>query len=168
MKTLTIIRHADALPSGGFSDDFNRKLSARGRSEAELISNFYCKVYSIIPDRMEVSTAVRTRETAGYFLKLWGKRFNEVHYNQDIYNAPADVLIDIIHSWNDSVEHAMIIGHNPAALSLVNHFIDDRPLMNFPPASLAVMRSESKWNEWKSCCATLEIYTEPRKLILTG
>lgn len=168
MKTLTIMRHADAESAKYGEKDIHRKLSEKGHSEVKLLTGFYSKVYAETPDRLEVSPARRTLETAEYFRKIWGVSYRGYQVNENIYEASVSQLLDIIHGWDDSIQRGMIVGHNPSLLSLINLLIDHRPLHNLPPAGLAILQSDAEWEDWKSCSASLRIFTSPEKLSLQG
>src|SRR5699024_2464340 len=108
----------------------------------ELLSSFLKHTLNKRIDHMEVSPASRTRSTASYFIKELLVDEKVVMYNDDIYEAAFIDLMEIVNAWNEQINTAILIGHNPSVHSLANHLMDYRPLISFPPGSIVVLNSE--------------------------
>lgn len=120
MKTLILMRHAKAVRDHEAPSDRQRRLTGRGRREAEaagkaLVAN------RLRPDFALISSAARTRETAAIALAdvaPLDARVDETLYlaaPQRIWDAAIAVEADTV----------IVIGHNPGMAELVAHLIDD-------------------------------------------
>lgn len=109
MKTLVLIRHSKAEPLG--EDDHARALTPRGQSDATAV-NRWLKEERLVPDRVIVSTARRTRETwalAGVVPPV---------YDERIYEATAQDLRTVITETSPAVDILALVGHNPGIQDL--------------------------------------------------
>ena len=109
VKTLVLIRHSKAEPLG--EDDHARSLSPRGQSDATAV-NRWLKEERIVPDRVIVSTARRTRETwalAGVIPPV---------YDERVYEASVRDLRTLIAETEPSLETLVLVGHNPSIQDL--------------------------------------------------
>lgn len=115
MKRLTLVRHghAEARAEGG---DFYRALSTRGRSE---ITRTAAAIGTRLPapDSMLASDAQRTRETA-QLLQEHLKSITVVETSKALYHASSSTLLEIIQGTPKSVEHLLLVGHNPGLSEL--------------------------------------------------
>jgi phosphohistidine phosphatase len=119
-KRLTLVRHANAEHESDVRD-FERPLSKKGHGEAnEMARRFHER--GLVPDRILVSSAVRTRETADIFAKVSGVAPRLLQAEDALYLAEGDQIITMIRGVGPRVMHLMVIGHNPgisaAAISL--------------------------------------------------
>ncbi len=112
MKTLILIRHAQAEHSQpGLSDKF-RPLSEKGHEEAEKVSKNLSKIYNEA-DIIMSSDAVRTQQTAAYFQKYFQLKESDILWNPDIYQASEDDLRYLVQSIENIHNTVVLIGHNP-------------------------------------------------------
>lgn len=121
----------------------------------------YKELFPFIPDKIVVSPAVRTRQTAGYFLDLWEDSQVVLNYERTIYEASYGNLLSIVHSWDDGYDNAIMIGHNPGTLELANLLADNRPLLKLPTCSIIVLQAIKPWKDWGSCVAERTHYLYP-------
>ena len=62
MRRLMILRHAKAERAAPGGRDHDRALNERGREDARKIGDYMAR-HGLLPDRVVVSPAIRTRET---------------------------------------------------------------------------------------------------------
>lgn len=118
MPTLVLVRHAAAESHA--SDDRSRRLVPAGRAEAVALGDWF-RVSGLAPDLVLVSTALRARET-------WdacgvGGR---VEPRDDLYDASADQLREVVAETGDDVGTLVLVGHNPG-MSRFAWELDDSP-----------------------------------------
>jgi phosphohistidine phosphatase len=123
MKTLYLLRHADAEPAKYYDDDRDRELSSTGERDARRLGRFLSATDQL-PDQFLTSTAVRARQTAEV-LPVGGDWQVEVPLRpcHDLYRAqPADVL-DEIQATEDEVQAILLVGHEPTWSTTVSQLV---------------------------------------------
>lgn len=115
MKRLTLVRHghAEARAEGG---DFYRALSVQGRAEI-LRAGTTLSARIPAPDSMLASEAQRTRETA-QLLHEHLKSVAVIETSKALYHASSSTLLEVIGSTPKSVQHLLLVGHNPGLSEL--------------------------------------------------
>lgn len=164
MKRLTIIRHAQAVKNTSTGNDFRRPLDKWGKRDADLMAEVVSDKLPLIPDRIEVSPAKRTKLTAKYFIDEWNNSEDALTYNSSIYEGSETDLLRIIHGWKDDLRHCVLIGHNPGLTSLANHLAAERPLLNIPSCGVVSLTAENPWKEWKSNCCKRDFFLTPEQM----
>lgn len=152
MKTLLLLRHAQALPaeSGG---DIERKLSPKGLSDALTLGQSL-SLKNIQPDQIYCSTATRTRQTCEKVLEGLDASVH-TEFTKIIYTASVGDLFHLIQNTSNDISTLMIVGHNPTiyelavklssqgAETVMNHLS-----LGYPPASLSVIESAvQSWSD---------------------
>jgi phosphohistidine phosphatase len=137
MRTLYLLRHAEAAPSSG--DDLGRPLTANGRIEAETVGRWF-QSRKIAPALTIHSPALRVRETFAGLKKIMpGLAGREL---PELYNAPPGQLYEAIKG--AEAEPLLLIAHNPGIHALAvfltgggeQSVLSDLTL-GFAPATLA-------------------------------
>lgn len=140
MKTapslLYVMRHGEATETGG--RDHERPLTEKGRRDSQ---NMGRKIMSgfTVPDRMVVSSARRTRQTAACLVLT---PTPEMIVSEKLYNGDEQIYLDEI-CWQ-SPASVLVIGHNPSVHQLLYRICKPaRPAAlapaPFPAAALAVV-----------------------------
>jgi len=122
MKQLVIIRHAKTEVAGISQSDFDRRLTERGKRNAEEVGQFML-VNEISPDLILVSPAKRTQSTAKRILRALEKKNVQVKNVTGIYEASLQSLLYLLAEVPSKVECVCIIGHNPALQELAEWFL---------------------------------------------
>lgn len=168
MKRLTILRHAKSSWDTPVAD-FDRPLNARGRKAAVMVGE-ELKRRGAKFDCVLASPAKRVRETLDQLSHGYGAPL-DVHFDERIYLASADNLLDLVRGITDDVGSALIVGHNPGlhrlALLLtrddggLRHRIAD----NLPTAAVAgVELGATRWSEVEPGSGELSELILPRDL----
>ncbi len=120
MRRLMLLRHAKTERAEPGARDRDRKLTKRGRADAETIGAYMAR-HGLVPDLTLVSPATRAQET----WKLVAAAFAKAPKSADedrIYNAGADKLLALIGE-SGRERSLLLIGHNPGfhdlAVSLI-------------------------------------------------
>mgnify|MGYP000221098002 CR=1 FL=1 len=116
MKTLYILRHAQKDESNPEQYDYDIPLSKKGEEDSKLLAE-KLKEKNIIPDLIVSSPAVRARQTAQTIADTITYR-KSVVYNEVIYQAFLNEIIESITYTFDTVDSLMIVGHNPSLTAL--------------------------------------------------
>lgn len=120
MKNLYILRHAQKDESKQYEFDYDVELTQAGLEDANKIGQ-KLKELNFRPDLLGSSPAIRARQTAEIVAKQIGYR-KSIMYNEVIYQAFLNELIESITYTFDSIDTLMIIGHNPSLTALALTF----------------------------------------------
>jgi phosphohistidine phosphatase len=154
MKTLIFVRHGEAGHDA--ESDFKRGLTPSGKSQAEKVAMLLL-THQLIPSAVLCSSAVRTRETCEIICKILKIDANEVQTFTKFYSKGFETYIDEIIALDNSIDNAMIVGHNPAISQLVNYFCKDEIIHMKPGTMVAILFDFEDWNL---------IFTTSSKIIL--
>ena len=137
MRELILLRHAHAEPAGPGMSDPDRALSMEGLAEAEAAGRWLA-ARGLVPDRVLVSPARRTRETLERVLAAVG--YADTRTEPRIYEATPGTLVALADEHRDA-GRLMLVGHNPglehlAALMSTGQSGDFRGM---PPAGIVVL-----------------------------
>lgn len=149
MKTLYLLRHAEAVPHVS-GEDITRYLTPEGVKQAQDIAP-YIKGVSLAL----CSTARRTKmtlENIKIASKTAGTKISKTKYKARLYNAPAADILGIIQQ--TEADNILVIAHNPGIHDLARRLAGDGPLcmldqLNkfYHPATLSVL--ECPIDAWK-------------------
>lgn len=124
MKTLYIVRHSKAVKDFDIPD-FDRTLVDQGRDDAYQVA---CRLreQGVAPSVFISSPAARAMETAKIFSVVFKYPAKKIRVRKALYDQ-IDVLlyIDIVHELADTVNAAVIFGHNPSLTDFVKCLADD-------------------------------------------
>lgn len=162
MKTLLLMRHAKSSWKDENLSDFDRPLNGRGRKAAEAIGR-YIKKQGIVPDLVLSSPAVRARETTS-IVSTTARLRADLRYDERIYEADPERLIEVISQIEESVGSALLVGHNPAIEELLGQIVGCSQHM--PTGAFAKIRlgGVDKWSKFSEAKATLDMMVKPKDL----
>jgi phosphohistidine phosphatase len=110
VKTLVLLRHGKAQaesPDG----DHARELNKRGRRQAAAMGSYIGREIGI-PDAIITSDATRAESTAEIAAEAMGY-VGDLTIVPQIYQADVNTLLAVVRSILDTVETALVVGHNP-------------------------------------------------------
>jgi phosphohistidine phosphatase len=144
MDRLILLRHGDAEPGSESGDDFDRRLSERGRAESAHVAETLCDL-GLAPDLVVASAAARTRETWATLSQSFPQA--QVRFEDALYLAEPEQIRDVVRACSALGTTVLVVGHNPGlqelALALMieggaaGHAIE-RIRGRFPTAGAAV------------------------------
>jgi phosphohistidine phosphatase len=166
---LMLLRHAKAEKAEYGMRDRDRRLIARGRNDAARIAA-YLMQHALLPDRVLVSSAQRTRETWECMAPALSTA-PPVEYENSLYENGSKTILNAIKAADRSASVLMVIGHNPglydtARLLLTGeaHVLDE----GLPTAGLAVIDfAGNDWRKLATSSGRLEAFVTPRLLAST-
>ncbi len=133
MKTLYMARHAKSSWKHDVIDH-QRPLKGRGRRDGVLVSEYVAKNHKA-PQKMISSDAVRALSTANYFKKAFQVDNADFSTDHSLYDFSGQNVMEVIKNLDNSLECAMIVGHNHAFTSIANmlgnEYIDNLPTCGF-------------------------------------
>jgi phosphohistidine phosphatase len=169
MKTLTLLRHAKSGWDDPVARDFDRPLNPRGRRAARTVAR-EMKVLGLSFDRVLASPARRVIETIEEVEQAFGPLAAD--FDQRIYLAPTDTLLEIARSQDDSVGGLLLVGHNPGLENLAllltgggRTGLRGEVEVKYPTATLAEIELPAeRWADVTERTGTLTRFIRPRDL----
>ena len=170
MRRLFLVRHAKAELSSVGRDDYARKLTERGRSDARRVAQALA-ARRFLPDVLIHSGAARAKQTAEIFAAEWrGKVALEV--DAHLYDASLTTLLDRTRALRDAHKRVGLVGHNPGLGELATALTgsDAEPeaqhlTAKYPTGAVAVLDfSIERWKEVGRNSGKLALYLTPAEL----
>lgn len=139
VKTLYLLRHAEASPADGGISDYDRSLTPHGEDQAQKVAD-YIRDKELTFDFVMCSSAIRTQETLEPIREYLNT--TQVDLNPQYYNITEEQLLPYLQITPDSVQRLLYVGHNPgiafSALRLIPQETSHDFIQNgYPPAGLA-------------------------------
>jgi phosphohistidine phosphatase len=167
---LMLLRHAKSEKGAPGMPDRARALNARGRKDAPELGA-YLVHHALLPDRVIVSSARRTRETWER-LALAFATPPAVAYDDRLYNAHPERILEVIMATDRAAHTLLVIGHNPglhevAGLLIASGDVAARERLNegLPTSGLAVIDfAGGDWRALRPHGGRLERFVTPRSL----
>lgn len=152
MRRLMLLRHAMAEPADGFAD-FDRPLTARGRSAAQAIASWIAQ-NGMTPDLALISPARRAIETWEIVAASLADS-PLVRHDRMLYGASDKILLAAIGKAAERRQNILIVGHNPGLEQLANGLARSgnepdlqRLRIGLPAGALAVIGfAASRWKQ---------------------
>lgn len=108
---LMLLRHAKAEKGEVGMRDRDRRLNGRGRKDAAQIAAYMMR-QNLVPDRVLVSVALRTRETWEHMIAEFSTS-PPVAFQERLYDAAPEDITAVIQAEGQSATALLVIGHNP-------------------------------------------------------
>jgi len=170
MLNLYLLRHAKSSRTGIFAGDFDRPLSARGRSAAQLMAR-HMAARRLSPELVLCSPARRTRETLDAMSKDLLKGA-QILFEKELYGGTASDYLALVEQHGRTAGAVLLIGHNPAAEELASLLVGSgeavaRAAMaeKFPAGALAHIAFDlADWSKLTPGLGRLVSFTRPRDL----
>lgn len=125
MFKLMLMRHAKS-DWNSHSADIDRPLNSRGRKDAEHMGS-HLNERGLVPDRMVISQARRTLETAELLLTSLPVAEENITVDKELYLADRDTLCEIIELYAIENQRLLILAHNPGMDELVSYLASTAP-----------------------------------------
>jgi len=168
MKILYLLRHAKSDWADPARGDFDRPLNARGRKAAQAMGR-ELRHRGLAADRILASPAARVVETLEGVAEGYGGRM-AVDYDQSLYLAPAETLLDFIRAADDAHGRLLVVGHNPGMEQLAlllsrGGALRDRVAAKYPTGALArIGLPAAHWRDVERGSGRLDLFLRPRDL----
>ena len=172
MRRLMLLRHAKTERAGPGARDRDRKLTKRGRTDAETIGTYMAR-HGLAPDLALVSPATRAQETWELVAAAFAKSPQSSN-EEDIYNAGAHKLLALIGEAGRE-RSLLLVGHNPgfhdlAVALIASGDVAARERVNekLPTAGLVII--DLAFDDWAMLhphSGRLERFVSPRLIAAT-
>jgi phosphohistidine phosphatase len=166
LKSITLLRHAKAVPFEDGIDDHARPLNARGRAAASAIGQ---ERSLLLPELVLCSGARRTRETWDLIRQSWTTP-PPAEITDALYLVEAPALMAMLMDLPPKFRSVWIIGHNPGLHDLARQFARRAPAtpagaaleQHFPTAARATFAVDAdRWAALAEAPCRLTAYVIP-------
>lgn len=152
MKSLTLVRHAQADTVRTQVADRERPLSNQGKKDIARMATHMGSA-NVRPSLILSSSAVRTWETARLVAAELGYPIEFLQREASLYLADTFQLLDIITAQDDGFNHLMIIGHNPGLSDLAKLLVPG-VIDGLPTSGWVTIQLDTKTWGLANCCAS--------------
>jgi phosphohistidine phosphatase len=137
MKSLLLLRHAEAVPQTPEVQEVQRELTEFGKAQCETLGKFL-KDRAYAPDRIECSGAIRAEQTAELIARAAGFSTSVESYKH-LYLASAEDLLTQAAKQNDAVGQLLLVAHAPGVGELASTLVTEQvdAALLWEPATLA-------------------------------
>ena len=161
MKTLYLLRHAEAVWNNAHTIDFDRSLSARGLANAASLNAFLIDL-GVRFDKVLCSAAERTRQTQELVLQNV-EIGAPTEFLDSLYYASDEVIIDRIKDQSNGLSTLLIIGHNPAMHHAFEQ-LSGTEIAGYPTCTLSSLTVVGDWRNIQCQASTVEYFLSPTRL----
>ncbi len=144
MKTLYLVRHANAPSNNSQITDHERPLDLLGEQDASGMGHRLQEL-TPLPTYIISSSAVRAKTTASILAEAINYPVQDLIIDERLYEAESDDVLTIIHELENEVQSAMLIGHNPTFTYLINTLAGSQ-ISSVPTCGMATLRFPT--NTW--------------------
>ena len=154
MKTLLLIRHAEAGWGDFGQNDMERTLTSRGLMQADDMAK-RLKEKQLVPDRVCSSTAIRAEMTAQRLFE-----HHAIQWDKSLYLAEPDMMLQQIKAADDDVQTLAIVAHNPGISALADA-LSSESVHGMAPCTVAVLPWDvQQWSDIKQGAGELSAYLQ--------
>jgi phosphohistidine phosphatase len=164
---LWLFRHAKSDWDTNTSDR-ERPLSKRGRKDSIRMGQWMSE-NRLIPDRIISSPAERAFQTCEFLQQGFQGEINVPVWDERLYLADSDTLLEVMMEQGDNVEKLMIVGHNPGLDDLLRYLCNgDLPLTSkgklMTTSTLAIIELSDTWTDINSAGNHLVQISRPKEI----
>ena len=167
-RDLFIVRHAKSDWSQAITKDFDRPLNKRGEKDAPLIAHWLDN-QNHKPQIIISSPAQRAKQTANVIVNQLKIPQQNIFFDNRLYLASTETLIDVLSNLETDIAAAMLIGHNPGLENLIIHlcgnplpYEHDAKLLT--TANVVQLRFNSSWKALRPKQGNLVNFIRPEDL----
>ena len=166
MKTLYLVRHAKSSWKSLELADAERPLNKRGKRDAPFMAKLL-RTMGVKLDVLMASPAARAVTTATIFAEKIKYPEKKILLKNELYEGDDEALVRMIQETDDSFQHVMLVGHNPALTTVVNTLCDAE-IENIPTCGVVCVEFDiTTWREVNERHGKL-IFFEYPKLYFTN
>ncbi len=165
MKALTLLRHGKSDWHTAAATDHERPISRRGRRSADAVGRFLRRV-DLVPDAVVTSTAVRARTTSERAAEAgaWGC---PILRSPELYNSHPEAVLDALKGQDDTHQHLLLTGHEPAWSQVASQLIDGGNLGMVTATLVHIELPIVRWSQIQWGRAKL-LWMLPPRLLMAG
>lgn len=162
MKNLIIIRHAKSSWDYPELADIDRPLNKRGK-KAVIMMGGRLAARDIIPDIMVSSPAKRAAATARRFAEALNVSPDKIIKTPLLYHGGMQEIVSWLQKLDDSINTAIIFGHNPTWTDLTN-YLAGTDIYNVPTCGVVELQFDiPRWHKIGPGTGKLIMFDYPKK-----
>lgn len=146
MKKLFLVRHAKAEEASVGEKDIDRTLHNKGLMDAPRMGRIIAEE-AIRPQKLVSSPATRAFQTAYFFAEQLSFETDDIEQDEDIYEASARSLLNVVNNLDDSLDCIMLFGHNPS-FSYLAEYLTKELIGDLPACGVLLIHFEL--DTWKA------------------
>lgn len=163
MKTLTLVRHGKSSWDHPGLADIERPLNSRGVRDAPRMGSRLA-ARNERPKIIISSPAVRALTTAKVIASALGYPAAGIITDERLFHAYSDQLLDVIRSFETSLHHVMLVGHNPGLTNLVEQ-LAHAGITNIPTCGIVVIGFPiDHWRDLSDDASEMLLFDYPKKI----
>lgn len=148
MKTLFIIRHANAESASIDGSDFSRALCAVGIKEAKNIGLQLIQK-NIAVDAIVYSAALRTMQTAQQLAAICCVEEGNLFAEPLLYLADSNKIESVVSQFTDDKNNVAVVCHNPGITDFVHSLVPHKFSGSMSTCMVVAVRSDAKsWSDF--------------------
>jgi len=151
MKTLFLVRHAQADNALPGESDFGRVLTRRGMQDATEMAR-RLEERDLIPQLLLTSAARRAHTTTIVLANELQVSEKQLRIDERIYTASVNDLLAIVQE-QSLPDRLMLVGHNPTMTEFADKLSSERSIDAMPTCGIVSMRFKvAKWSDigWRT------------------
>lgn len=165
MKVVYFIRHAKSSWEDLEIPDHRRDLLPVGRKRTKKIGQWLLQ-RRVSPDLIISSPATRAHKTAEILAHELSFPEDKIITAPTLYPGSREHMMDTLYPLPDSMQHIIIVGHNPTLTDVVNSFLGNRQkIFNLPTSAVAAVQFHTdKWQDVELASTEVEYIIAPKDL----
>jgi len=160
MKTLLLIRHAEAEWGDIGQADIRRSLTERGRQQAKQTAQHICKK-NLNPNMIFSSTAKRAAMTTHLLVSTIDNPTPQIQWSDNLYLAESELLFSMAKQADNAIQTLAIVAHNPGLSELTNQLLQQAKHDMSPASVAAISWPVQQWQDISLGSATECAYLSP-------
>ncbi|HET9977878.1 MAG TPA: histidine phosphatase family protein [Burkholderiaceae bacterium] len=161
MKTLILVRHAEASSGHPAWPDRDRPLTERGLRDVAAMGQRLAQ-RGAKPDLLLASPATRALTTAEHLAEALGIPRKDIVVNDRLYAAPASALLAVIGELGDAPQRLMLVAHNPGLSDLAQRYAPE--IVHLPTCAVAEFTfAAAAWGDIGEAKPTQVVFDFPKK-----
>lgn len=164
MKSIYLVRHADAHSGKSYDTDHDRELTADGEGDARRLGRFLAATDQI-PDQILTSSAVRANDTAT-LLPEGGQWMADVpiESTRRLYEGGVQDVLEAIRAVDGSMRSVLLVGHQPTWGEVVRRLAGDAQIRLPTGTGVRIDMERNKWSAAQFGDGVVEWVLPPRLL----
>lgn len=163
MKTVILIRHAKTETFSESGQDFDRRLTERGRNDAKEMAE-RLKNKNLLPDLIISSTAKRAKQTARIIAEQMDYNKEDILKLDKLYQCTPEVFEEVLLSGiPDNINTLFIIAHNPGISAFALSAVPNPAFDFMPTCGVTAFSFEGKsWMDFATQRHTFVLFDFPK------
>jgi phosphohistidine phosphatase len=146
------MRHGDAQWKDPGVADFARPLNRRGNGETEAMARRLMEL-QLLPDLIISSPARRAAQTAEIVARELALLPRIIRYEEVLYLAGAQDILQLVRTIGPRVPHLMIVGHNPGISDAAHLLAQGEEVIGLETAAVCTITFDT--DQWSALAPSL-------------